>query len=106
MKSGYFGLTDTGYCPNMRGMTQVDPRLAAFIGRCDRLAERLFVSRATLSLRLLRDGKRLDDIASGRSDIGVQRLSRAERDLAAMEGDDPTPQAIGRRASRERRAAA
>ena len=90
----------------MAVMTQIDPRLAAFISRCDLLAERLSVSRATLSSRILLDGKRLDDIASGRSDIGIRRLSRAERDLAALEGLEPTAQALGRRASRDRREAA
>lgn len=87
-------------------MTQLDPRLAAFLVRCDTLADRLSVSRATLSSRLLMDGKRLDDIASGRSDIGIRRLSRAERDLAALEGLTPTTQALARRASRAKREAA
>jgi len=105
-KSGYNGLTYSGCCPNMSHMTQIDPRLSAFLARCDRLADRLRVSRATLSSRLLLDGKRLDDLASGRSDIGIRRLSRAERELAALEGLEPTPQALGRRASRDRREAA
>jgi len=81
-------------------MSSLDPRIAAFISRCDAVAKRLRVSRATMSTRILFDGKRLDSIAAGKSDIGVRRLAKAERDLSAYEGTQPTSQALNREAGR------
>ena len=77
-------------------MTPIDPRVSAFIARCDSVAERLRISRSTLSTRLLFDGKRLDSLAAGASDIGVRRLGKAERDLSTYEGAQPTSQALAR----------
>lgn len=56
-----------------------------FIERCDAYQLRADVSRVWLSKRLFNDTYRLDDLAAGKSDIGVQRLERAEIDLAALE---------------------
>jgi hypothetical protein len=81
-------------------MAHVDPRILAFISRCDALANRLRISRTTLSTRILFDGKRLDSIASGASDIGVGRLARAENDLSKYESAQPTSQALAREAGR------
>lgn len=67
-------------------MSDLDPRLAAFISRCDHIGELLGLKRSTLSTKLFTDGKRLDEIASGGSDIGIGRLAKAERALSALEG--------------------
>lgn len=67
-------------------MEPLDPRLAAFIGRCDLVAQRLKIKRSTLSTKLFMDGKRLDALVRGGSDIGIGRLAAAERELAALEG--------------------
>lgn len=77
-------------------MSKLDPRLAAFLERCDSVAVRLQITRKTLSSRLLLDGKRLDQIALGASDIGIARLAQAEREISALEGATPTPQAMAR----------
>lgn len=63
----------------------LDARLQNFLDRCDAECNRLGVKRSTLSTRLFKDGKRLNQIASGNSDIGIGRLALAEADLAAME---------------------
>lgn len=86
------------------GMQSNEPRLSAFLERCSRAAERLKISRARLSTLLFQDGKRLDQLASGASDIGILRLSRAERLLAEMEGQPPSQSAIARSATRDRAA--
>lgn len=70
-------------------MGQIDSRLSAFIHRCDSAGERLNIKRSTLSTKLFMDGKRLDALASGESDIGIGRLAKAERELAALEGTAP-----------------
>ena len=66
-------------------MPQLDPRLAAFIERCNAVAAARDITRSTLSTKLFNDGKRLDEIASGASDVGIGRLARAERALATLE---------------------
>lgn len=85
-------------------MRTIEPRLAAFLNRCGCVADRLKISRSRLSTLLLSDGKRLDQLASGESDIGIQRLSRAEALLAEMEGQAPTASALARSASRDKAA--
>ena len=55
-----------------------------FIARCDAYCEAAGVSRVWLSKRLFNDTFRLEQLAAGRSDVGVMRLERAERDLAAL----------------------
>jgi hypothetical protein len=62
----------------------MDP-IADFVSRCDAFALRRGWSRSTLSTLLLKDGKRLEQLASGQSDIGARRLEQAKRDLAALE---------------------
>lgn len=64
----------------------IDPRLADFVSRCDTVAPLLGVKRSTLSAKLFQDGKRIDVLADGKSDIGIGRLARAERELTALEG--------------------
>jgi hypothetical protein len=59
----------------------LDPRLNAFIAACDSVAAGIGIARATLSTRPFMDGKRIDALASGQSDIGIGRLARAEREL-------------------------
>ena len=67
-------------------MTKIlDPRLAAFLQRCDAFAEEIGVKRSSLSTTLFADGKRLDQIAAGGSDVGIGRLAEAEAALSAME---------------------
>jgi hypothetical protein len=56
-----------------------------FISRCDRYCQAAGVSRVWLSKRLFADTNRLADLASGTSDVGVNRLARALADLAALE---------------------
>lgn len=77
-----------------------DPRLTSFLARCDHVAARLKITRATLSSRLFNDGKRIEAISGGGSDIGLRRLAQAERDLSALEGTEPTSRALARDASR------
>jgi hypothetical protein len=67
-------------------MAQIDPRLSAFLARCDQVAARLRLKRSTLSTKLFLDGKRLDALAGGESDVGIGRLAKAEQELAALEG--------------------
>lgn len=67
-------------------MPELDSRLAAFIIRCDATAKRMKIKRSTLSVKLFMDGKRLDALASGKSDVGIHRLAAAERELSALEG--------------------
>ena len=55
-----------------------------FIARCDAYCEAAGVSRVWLSKRLFNDTFRLGQLAAGTSDVGVMRLERAERDLAAL----------------------
>jgi len=85
-------------------MQSSEPRLSAFLDRCSRAAERMKISRARLSTLLFKDGKRLDQLFSGDSDVGILRLSRAETLLAEIEGQPPTQSALARSASRERAA--
>lgn len=70
-------------------MPRIDPRLTAFLSRCDAVGVRLRIRRSTLSTKLFKDGKRLDALASGESDVGIGRLAQAETDLAALEGQSP-----------------
>jgi hypothetical protein len=66
-------------------MARNDPRLSAFLARCDSVAHLLRLKRSTLSTRLFNDGKRLDQIATG-GDIGIRSLAGAEDRLAELEG--------------------
>jgi hypothetical protein len=59
--------------------------IADFIERCDKFAAQRGVSRVWLSKKLLADHRRLDKLARGEADIGVQRLERAADDLSALE---------------------
>lgn len=59
----------------------------AFLRDCDAVAQRRCLKRSTVSTAIFRDGKRLDQLARGDSDIGVLRLERAKADLAKF-GDD------------------
>lgn len=69
-------------------MEPVDPRLNAFLGRCQALAARSGASMATLSTRIFNDGRRLKEIQDG-GDVGINRLARAETALAQLEGAPP-----------------
>lgn len=69
----------------MRAMPRADPRISAFLRRCDALCASATWKRSTLSTKLFNDGKRLDQIADGGSDIGIGRLARAEAELATLE---------------------
>lgn len=70
-------------------MDDLPPPTAQFIARCDAFAVRRKVKRSTLSAWLFNDGKRLEQIAAGVSDVGVQRLHRAAEGLAALEAEFP-----------------
>lgn len=63
----------------------MDP-IGAFVELCDVAAERRGWTRSTLSTYLFRDGKRLDQLASGNSDVGVLRLEAAKRRLSDLIG--------------------
>ena len=56
-----------------------------FIARCDRYCDATDRKRGGLSKVLFDDTNRLDDLASGESDVGVMRLERASKKLAEME---------------------
>jgi hypothetical protein len=56
-----------------------------FIARCDRYCAASGRGRVWLSKRLFDDTNRLEVLAGGKSDVGVKRLERASRDLAALE---------------------
>ena len=55
-----------------------------FLHRCDVLASRLGIARATLSTKVFNDGDRIRQIAAG-GDIGVRRLERAAQTLDLLE---------------------
>jgi hypothetical protein len=56
-----------------------------FIARCDAYCTATGVSRVWLSKRLFQDTYRLEQLASGETDVGVKRLERAADDLAGLE---------------------
>lgn len=60
-----------------------------FIKRCDAYCERFSVTRTWLSKKLFQDTYRLDDLACGKSDVGVKRLERAVRELSSLEHARP-----------------
>ena len=62
----------------------MDP-VASFLSRCDAACIRLNWKRSTLSTKLFMDGKRLDELAAGKSDVGARRLVRAMSDLETLE---------------------
>lgn len=67
-----------------------------FITRCDLYCASAGVSRTWLSKRLFADTFRLQSLAEGRSDVGVNRLARAVADLEALlnlPANDTTTQA-------------
>lgn len=66
--------------------------ITEFIVRCDRYCKRASVSRVWLSKRLFSDTFRLDQLAEGKSDVGVRRLERAVADLASLEADNDASQ--------------
>lgn len=61
--------------------------ISEFIERCDRYQEAADVTRVWLSKRLFQDTYRLQELAEGRTDIGVKRLERAAEDLAVLEAE-------------------
>lgn len=58
--------------------------ISEFLAECDAVAQRRKVKRSTLSTWLFRDGKRLDQLAGGASDVGVLRLEEAKQRLAEL----------------------
>lgn len=78
-------------------MDRIDPRLAAFLRRCDDATVRLGVKRSTLSTKLFNDGQRLKQIVAG-GDIGIGRLAAAEARLSELEGS-PNRSARGKSAA-------
>jgi hypothetical protein len=58
-----------------------------FLARCDAVAKRRNIKRSTLSTMLFRDGKRLGQLADGKSDVGVLRLEAAKKALAELDCD-------------------
>ncbi len=70
------------------GMNPQDKRdmtISEFISRCDAYCAANGIRRATLSKKLLHDTRRLELLAAGAVDIGVNRLKRAISDLDALE---------------------
>lgn len=65
--------------------------LSEFTTRCDRYCQAAGVTRTWLSKRLFSDTDRLKDIAADTTDVGVKRLERASRELAALERDRAKP---------------
>lgn len=78
---GNLRIDKSGYIPIMRFM---DP-IVDFVARCDALAAKRGIRRSTLSTYLFRDGKRLEQLARGDSDVGVLRLEQAKQALSALE---------------------
>lgn len=79
-------------------MSAIESRVQAFLVRCGRVEERLGIRRSTLSTKLFNDGRRLDQIASGK-DVGILRLAKAERDLGELEGQQPRSRTRSERAA-------
>lgn len=67
--------------------------ISEFLERCDAVAERRGIRRSTLSTLIFKDGKRLDQLAKGNSDVGVLRLEEAKRDLERLAADAERPAA-------------
>lgn len=59
--------------------------IAEFIARCDAYCEKASVTRVWLSKRLFSDTYRIGDLADGKTDVGVKRLTRASEDLSELE---------------------
>ncbi|WP_295194558.1 hypothetical protein [uncultured Brevundimonas sp.] len=59
--------------------------ISDFISRCDRYCAHAGVSRVWLSKRLFSDTFRIEQLATGKSDVGVRRLERAVADLVVLE---------------------
>ncbi len=69
-----------------------------FIAACDAHCATTGVSRVWLSKKLFQDTYRLDDLAAGKTDIGVKRLDRASDDLATLAATVGAEPAQGRAA--------
>ncbi|WP_168072839.1 hypothetical protein [Caulobacter sp. SSI4214] len=65
-------------------MSQLDPRLSEFVEGCYRYAQAAGLATSTVSTLLFNDGKRLNALASGESDIGIGRLAQAEAKLTGL----------------------
>ncbi len=61
--------------------------LSDFIRRCDAYCLRAGVSRVWLSKALLANTYQLDRLAKGEADIGIRRMDKVLRALAALESD-------------------
>jgi hypothetical protein len=59
--------------------------IGEFLERCDAIANQRSWKRSTLSTLLFQDGKRLDQLAGGNSDVGVLRLEAAKAALGRLE---------------------
>lgn len=66
-------------------LTMLIMSLTDFISRCDRFCADTGKSRAWVSKRLFNDHDRIEQIASGKSDVGVRRLEAAVAALAELE---------------------
>jgi hypothetical protein len=64
-----------------------DMSIPEFIARCDAYCKSAGVSRRWLSKRLFTDTFRLEQLAGGSSDVGVNRLARAIEELARIEAE-------------------
>lgn len=63
--------------------------ITEFIASCDRYCRKSGASRTWLSKKLFADTYRIQSLADGKSDVGVNRLARAAADLAAIDaGND------------------
>lgn len=58
--------------------------ITEFVTLCDRYCADTGASRTWLSKRLFNDTYRIQSLADGKSDVGVNRLARAAADLTAL----------------------
>ena len=70
--------------------------IETFIARCDAYCEAAGRTRAWLSKLLFGKGTKLDELASGKCDVGVRRLGLAADELSgllrALRTTSPTPE--------------
>lgn len=58
------------------------------VQRADRYAARHDLKRTTVSKKLFRDWRRLDELATGKSELRSKTLQRVLKQLEALERDD------------------
>lgn len=66
--------------------------ITEFVTLCDRYCADTGASRTWLSKRLFNDTYRIQSLADGKSDVGVNRIARAAADLSSLRAANDTAQ--------------